>query len=176
MPHYHDPELEQRLKKLEEIEKHEEAKAARKAAEQKKKIEAIEKKEEQAEARKRYEEEKLMEAEKKRRKEHEEKKRKEEWIEDWKREQEEKKRKEEKKKKEEDEAFRERALKTFGAVGYSEDSVTKILNKAEKKKDGKKDKDSGKQLMRPTYIKVNRKYLSPDTLDTFDLPWEWDSV
>jgi hypothetical protein len=29
---------------------------------------------------------------------------------------------------------------------------------------------------RPTYIKVYRKYLSPDTLDAYNLPWEWDSV
>lgn len=29
---------------------------------------------------------------------------------------------------------------------------------------------------RPTYIKVHRKYLSPDTLDHFALPWEWDKA
>jgi hypothetical protein len=29
---------------------------------------------------------------------------------------------------------------------------------------------------RPTYIKVHRKYLSPDTLDAYNLPWKWDSV
>jgi hypothetical protein len=31
-------------------------------------------------------------------------------------------------------------------------------------------------VKRPTYIKVCRKYLSPDTLDAYNLPWEWDSV
>lgn len=31
-------------------------------------------------------------------------------------------------------------------------------------------------LSRPTYIKVHRKYLSPDTLDAYQLPWEWDHV
>jgi len=31
-------------------------------------------------------------------------------------------------------------------------------------------------LHRPTFIKVNRKYLHPDTLDYYGLPWEWDSV
>ncbi|KAJ9501453.1 hypothetical protein LTR67_000265 [Exophiala xenobiotica] len=30
-------------------------------------------------------------------------------------------------------------------------------------------------LHRPTFIKVNRKYLHPDTLDYYGLPWEWDS-
>ncbi len=33
-----------------------------------------------------------------------------------------------------------------------------------------------KDLSRPTYIKVHRKHLSPDTLDEYDLPWEWDKV
>ena len=177
-PQYHDPEVERRLLKLDEFEKQEEEKAHRKAAEQRKKLEDIERKEEEAEARRRYEEEKLIEAEKKRRKEKEEKERRERYIEDWHREQEEKKKKEEEKRKAEDEAFRERTLKTFGAAGYSEESVTDILKKAERKKSGKKEKcPSGEkelQLMRPTYIKVHRKYLSTETLDTFGLPWEWD--
>lgn len=31
-------------------------------------------------------------------------------------------------------------------------------------------------LSRPTYIKVHRKHLSPETLDEYELPWEWDTV
>lgn len=31
-------------------------------------------------------------------------------------------------------------------------------------------------LQMPTFIKVHRKYLNPDTLDAYDLPWEWDMV
>ena len=31
-------------------------------------------------------------------------------------------------------------------------------------------------LSKPTYLKVHRKHLSPDTLDAYDLPWEWDDV
>lgn len=31
-------------------------------------------------------------------------------------------------------------------------------------------------LNRPTWIKVRREYLSPDTLDLYELPWEWDEV
>ncbi|KAL8791930.1 MAG: hypothetical protein Q9195_005506 [Heterodermia aff. obscurata] len=27
---------------------------------------------------------------------------------------------------------------------------------------------------RPTYIRVHRKYMCPETLDTYELPWEWD--
>jgi len=29
---------------------------------------------------------------------------------------------------------------------------------------------------RPTYIRVHRSHLCPDTLDAYNLPWEWDSV
>ena len=177
-PHYQDPELERRLQRLDEIEKQEEEKAQILAAEQRKKIKEIESREEEAEARKRYEEEKIMEAEKERRKEEEEKERKEKWIEQWNHEEEEKRRKEAEKKKAEDEAFRERTLKTFRDAGYSEESVTEMLKRAERKKDGKKEKhpDKGSEmaLLRPTYIKVHRKYLSTETLDTFELPWEWD--
>jgi hypothetical protein len=31
-------------------------------------------------------------------------------------------------------------------------------------------------LSRPTYIKVRRRYLHPDTLDCYQLPWEYDIV
>lgn len=31
-------------------------------------------------------------------------------------------------------------------------------------------------LTRPTYIMVDRKHLSPATLDTYNLPWEWKKV
>ena len=46
---------------------------------------------------------------------------------------------------------------------------------------GKREKRPGDRewaidLSRPTYIKVNRKYLLPDTLDAYQLPWEWDKV
>ena len=43
---------------------------------------------------------------------------------------------------------------------------------------GNADKRTSKvvNLSRPTYIKVHRKYLSPDTLDAYQLPWEWDHV
>ena len=183
-PRYQDQELGRRLKKLEDMEKEEEEEAIRKQAEQRKKLEDIEKKEEEKERRKRYEEEKLAEAERRREKEKEEKKRKEQYVEEWKLEQEKKKKDEEKKKKEDEEAFRERMLKTFGKAGYSEESVAKILDKAEKKegKGGKEHKATKhaehpkQQVMRPTYIKVRKQHLSPETLDAFGLPWEWDSV
>jgi hypothetical protein len=30
------------------------------------------------------------------------------------------------------------------------------------------------KVKRPTYIKVHRKYLDPETLDEYGLPWMWD--
>ncbi|MCJ1401325.1 hypothetical protein MMC11_004537 [Xylographa trunciseda] len=30
-------------------------------------------------------------------------------------------------------------------------------------------------LSRPTYVKVNKKYLDTETLDLYGLPWEWDA-
>ncbi|KAL8649052.1 MAG: hypothetical protein Q9226_005740 [Calogaya cf. arnoldii] len=30
------------------------------------------------------------------------------------------------------------------------------------------------ELVRPTYIRSHVKHLSPDTLDAYDLPWQWD--
>lgn len=31
-------------------------------------------------------------------------------------------------------------------------------------------------LSGPTYVRAHRKHLSPDTLDAYNLPWEWDKV
>ena len=82
-----------------------------------------------------------------------------------------------KQKEEEDEkAFNERMRLTLIKAGYSEESIEKTLKgKGEK---GDKGDKSNKivDLRRPTYIKVHRKYLSPDTLDLYDLPWAWDDV
>ena len=66
------------------------------------------------------------------------------------------------------------STKTFGEAGNDTESMEKIL-----KRDGKvknvKDLEV-KDLTRPTYIKVHQKHLSPDTLDEYNLPWEWDPV
>ena len=171
----YDPDVERRLIKLEELELKEKETAQRKAAEQRKKLEELERAEKAKEDRRRYEEEQLAEAERKRQKEAEEKKRKEAWINDWKREEKEKKEKEEKKKKEEDEAWRERTIKYFSSIGYSEESIAKILKDGEKKSKGEKGEGS-KQVMRPTYIKVSKEHMSTKTLEHFNIPWEYEQV
>ena len=50
--------------------------------------------------------------------------------------------------------------------------IEEVKKKEKKEEKPKKIQDS----TRPTYIKVHRKHVSPDTLDAYDLPWEWDEV
>lgn len=78
-----------------------------------------------------------------------------------------------KKQKEEEEfnrQFEERVKREFTAAGYSEEHIESVLKRKKEKQTKVMD------LTRPTYIKVNRKYLSPDTLEIYELPWEWDEV
>ncbi|EXJ94102.1 hypothetical protein A1O1_02495 [Capronia coronata CBS 617.96] len=82
---------------------------------------------------------------------------------------EEKARKEKEKKKAEDEEFERKVKEKFMKAGYSSEYIEEVLHK-------KKSEQASLaiDLHRPTYIKVNRKYLHPDTLDAYGLPWEWD--
>ncbi len=73
-----------------------------------------------------------------------------------------------------DEDFKARVKRTFGQVGYDEESIEKILMKGEKY--GKKHETKIPEVPRPTYIKVHRKHIRPETLDEFELPWDWDEV
>ncbi|MCJ1252536.1 hypothetical protein MMC24_000342 [Lignoscripta atroalba] len=159
--HHYDYETEKRLKKLEDLEKRE------KEEEQRKKLETeliIKKAKEEAEkAAQKKEEEALRKKA----------------IEEYNIKQKEKEEKEKAAKKKADEEFRERLRKTLSANGYSDDQIEHMVKKAE----GKGDKGKGKSedhgtvlaLRRPTYIKVHRKHLEPDTLDIYQLPWEYDA-
>src|ERR1700679_2786378 len=60
---------------------------------------------------------------------------------------------------------------SFGVTGYSPEYVEEVLHKKKAER-----ATLAIDLQRPTFIKVNRKYLHPDTLDFYGLPWEWDSV
>ena len=146
-----------------------------------KRLQELEAKEREDQAREKYEEERLVKeakkAKEKAKREKEEKELKEKAIEEYNRKQKEEKEKKEKEKKEADEEFRERVKKTFGQAGYDEESIDKILKKAEKGKEhghGKEIKIS--DLRRPTYIRVHRKHISLETLDEYNLPWDWDEV
>ncbi|KAL8795228.1 MAG: hypothetical protein Q9195_002239 [Heterodermia aff. obscurata] len=148
----HDPETERRLQRLDELEQKEHEEASRQKFEEQRIIE---------EARK-AKEAKELEAMKKLAIEEHNAKVLEEQM------------KQKQKEEEEEKAFNERMRLTLIKAGYSEDSIEKTL----KGKKGEKG-DKGQKIMdltRPTYIKVHRKYLSPDTLDLYNLPWQWDDV
>ncbi|KAI4108019.1 MAG: hypothetical protein L6R37_001301 [Teloschistes peruensis] len=171
---YWDYETGKRMKKLEEFERKEEEKAARERAKQEMIIA------EAKEAAKKQEEEEL----------------KKRLVAEAEREKYEKDLKEKKKKEEEDRIFTARLKDMYLAQGYSEESIEIMIQDAENKKihgshsshsphsphafshhdnaivkieDHMKVVDLG----RPTYIKVHRKHLSPETLDAYGLPWEW---
>ena len=137
-----------------------------------KELEEFKKKQEEEERTKRIEEQLFLKkakeaADEAERKRQEERIRK-QAIHDYNLEQQAKAEKERKAKEEADRLFNERVKKEFTAAGYSEHHIEAILTKGKKPK--------VKELSRPTYIKVHRKHLSPETLDAYKLPWEWDDV
>ena len=146
---FYDYELEKKMKKLEELEE----------------------KEKEEIAREKYEEERILKEAKKAKKKKEEEEFKKKAVEEYHVHQLEEEAKKEKAKKEADAEFRERVKKTFGQAGYDEESIEKILKKGEKGKEHKI-----KDLTRPTYMKVHKKHVSPETLDEYGLPWELDDV
>lgn len=79
-------------------------------------------------------------------------------------------------KQEADEDFKARVKRTFGQAGYDEESIEKILMRSEKGEKNGSERGESKiaDLTRPTYIKVHQKHVIPETLDEFNLPWEWD--
>ena len=156
---YYDSETEKRLRKLEELEK-----------------------KEQEEARKKRIEEELIIAkaeEAKKKKEADELKKK--AVEEWEAEEKKRKEKEKKAKEEADKEYNERMRKTLRANGYSEEEIDRMLKKAEKKEKGgqlviAEHKHKVVDLPRPTYMKVHTRYIDTYTLDTYDLPWDYDEV
>ena len=137
-----------------------------------KRLELYDRQAEEEEAKERFKEQQLIEKAKKEEKKKEEEKMKEKAVEEWKIKKLEKEAKERKEKEEADREFTERVKETFGKAGYSEESIEKILQNGDKKELGQQIMD----LKRPTYIKVRREHLSPETLDVYDLPWEYDRV
>ena len=95
---------------------------------------------------------------------------------------------------------RNSATATLDEAGFSAESVARLLKGTEQQsrkeektveqiyfevnalKEGRMDgirypeRIGEIDLNRPTWIKVHRNHLSPDTLDLYELPWEWDEV
>lgn len=90
--------------------------------------------------------------------------------------------KEEKRKEEAAKVLRMRA--TLNMAGYPEGSIERRLGERNRgfTKTGKAPEGipgAGSYIpidRRPTYLKIHSNYLSPDTLDVYGLPWEWDDV
>ena len=152
---YYDADYERKMKKLEELEEREKEDAARE----------------------KYEEERILKEARKAKKKKEEDELKKKAIEEYEIKKLEEKAKKDKEKKEQDEEFKKRVKETFGQAGYDEESIEKILKKEEKGgMEGHKNKEKQIIGLRPMFLKVHRKHISPDTLDEHDLPWEWDTV
>lgn len=178
-------ELEQRLKKLDLLEQKEKEEEHRRKYKQEQVIKAAKEAEERQkeedmkrraveEYNQKYKQEQFLKAEKAAAEKKKEEELKKKAIEEYNQKQADKAAKEKIDKEEADKAFRERVKTTFSAAGYSDESIERILEK-----EGKGKKEGQKKIMdltRPTYIKVHRKHLSPDTLDVYSLPWEWDEV
>lgn len=178
-------ELAERLRKLDILEQRERDEEQRRKYKQEQLIKAAkeaEEKQKEEDMRKRaieeynqkYKQEQILKAEKAAAEKKKEEELKKKAVEEYNQKQAEKSAKEKKDKEDADRAFRDRVKTTFGAAGYSDESIERILGK-----EGKGQKEGQlkiKDLTRPTYIKVHRKHLSPDTLDAYSLPWEWDEV
>lgn len=84
--------------------------------------------------------------------------------------------KEAKKKREEEEAeeaFQERMRKTLSQNGVPDYQISKIIKREEKAKKVNTTTAIA-ELSRPTYIRVRRKHLEPETLNVYKLPWSYD--
>lgn len=141
------------------------------------KLEELEEKEREEEQRRRYEEEQRLKKLAEREKKEKEEKMMEDAIKQHNAKELEKAVTERRQKEEAEKAFRERVKTVFGKAGYSDESIERILeNKGKSDHGGHEGQKKVMDLARPTYIKVHRKHLSPDTLDAYDLPWEPDEV
>jgi GATA zinc finger len=96
-------------------------------------------------------------------------------IEDWQREEDAKKAKAKQEKEMQDKLIEERLRQELVDRKYTSEEIEQFLKK-EKDADRKHHNETRLARARPTYIKVHTKYLLPETLDVYDLPWSYDKV
>ena len=120
------------------------------------------------------EREKMRELYEKEQKAKKEKELQKEYVEKWKREEAEKKEKAKREKEDEDRKFEERFKIQFMQAGYTEAQAEAVLQKKKRENEKKHQNSMAIDLSRPTWIKIKRKWLLPETLDHYYLPWEWD--
>lgn len=153
-----------------------------------KKLEELEREREQEEEAKKLKAKmalaKAKEDEEKRRREEEDKELTKQAIEKYKKKEREEEEKRKKEKEEEQEKFKKLLMNGSGMTSAeAEDYMRRAERKAGKRR-GSRDRNDRLEavpgnalgLQRPTYIQVHRKHISPETLDVYQLPWEWDSV
>ncbi|KAL9035654.1 MAG: hypothetical protein Q9214_006481 [Letrouitia sp. 1 TL-2023] len=94
--------------------------------------------------------------------------------------------------KEEDKLFRKNLKEMYLSQGYAEDNIDVMIEEDEERRKHhyhinnysndervpipttKYTNAEAIDFHKPTYIRVQRKYLSPETLDAYGIPWEWD--
>ena len=185
-PHHHheiDHETQHKLARLEELERKEEEHRRREQIEEEKRRarwEENEKKEAEQKRKKQIEDELLLKASKEEKEKAQRKKEEEEFakkaVAAYEAKEKEKKEKEKKEKEATEKLVEEGVRKTLRAQGYTEAEIEKLLKKGDK---GKAPPPANVHagaltLARPTYIKVHKKHLDPETLNVYHLPWEWD--
>lgn len=93
-------------------------------------------------------------------------------VEDWQREEASKKLKEKKEEEEIKKKVDEHLRRKYAEDGYSPDEIEAKLNEEEKAKT-RHIHETRIARLRPTHIKVHTRYLLPETLDAYGLPWEY---
>lgn len=96
-------------------------------------------------------------------------------VEDWQRQQDAKKAREKKEKEELDKKVDEQFRAKLAEAGYSPSEIEDIINHKAEHDEKKHVNEMRIARLRPTYIKVHKKYLLPETLDVYRLPWSYDS-
>jgi hypothetical protein len=159
VPEY-DLDTRDKLRRLKHLEKKDEEEKL--AKEMKEKL-LLEKAKEEVEAKEKKQKEKEM---------------KKKAVEEWKAEEREKKEKEKEEKEQADKEYKERMRRTLWANGYTDEQIEQIVKRGDKREKGEKGEKAESSgilsLSRPTYLRIKRKYLDPQTLDLYQLPWEWD--
>ncbi|KAL9607786.1 MAG: hypothetical protein Q9167_007331 [Letrouitia subvulpina] len=81
----------------------------------------------------------------------------------------------------ENELSAENLKKLDSSQGHSEESIENTFEKVEKKKhhhhaNSYSSNEASPVTTTETFVKVHRKHCGPETLDTYNLPWEWENV
>jgi hypothetical protein len=94
-------------------------------------------------------------------------------VEDWQREQDIKKAKERKEKEDQEKLVEERVRQVLLGGSYTSAQL-ELASSEIHVHDRRHINETRIDLLRPTYIKVHKKHLLPETLEVYGLPWSWD--